>query len=169
MKEGKYELLALKDFSNNYFFDQNIDQIGFLNTPISLPLDSIIELKMFKEKALFSWANPFFINNHHIGHGYYGDYENQKFILISNVPKTFEFLINKNRESDTLNYWFKGIETDSLKFEYPIKDSIKTEFVNFKYPIKDSEDYLIVATTRHETMHGDTGVAVNPKDSRKKK
>ena len=138
LKEGKYELIALKDFSNNYFFDQNIDQIGFLNTPISLPLDSIIELKMFKEKTLFSWANPFFINNHHIGHGYYGDYENQKFKLISNVPKTFEFLINKNRESDTLNYWFKGIETDSLKFEYPIKDSIKTELVNFKNPIKDS-------------------------------
>tara|TARA_B100000945_G_scaffold2846_1_gene2404 strand:- start:408 stop:2075 length:1668 start_codon:yes stop_codon:yes gene_type:complete len=138
LKEGKYELIALKDFSNNYFFDQNIDQIGFLNTPISLPLDSIVELKMFKEKTLFSWANPFFINNHHIGHGYYGDYENQKFKLISNVPKTFEFLINKNRESDTLNYWFKGIETDSLKFEYPIKDSIKTELVNFKNPIKDS-------------------------------
>ena len=54
------------------------------------------------------------------------------------MPKTFEFLINKNRESDTLNYWFKGIETDSLKFEYPIKDSIKTELVNFKNPIKDS-------------------------------
>jgi len=138
LKEGKYELIALKDFSNNYFFDQNIDQIGFLNTNISLPLDSIIELKMFKEKTLFSWANPFFINNHHIGHGYYGDYENQKFKLISNVPKSFEFLINKNRESDTLNYWFKGIETDSLKFEYPIKDSIKTELVNFKNPIKDS-------------------------------
>ena len=138
LKEGKYELIALKDFSNNYFFDQNIDQIGFLNTTISLPLDSIIELKMFKEKTLFSWANPFFINNHHIGHGYYGDYENQKFKLISNVPKSFEFLINKNRESDTLNYWFKGIETDSLKFEYPIKDSIKTELVNFKNPIKDS-------------------------------
>jgi len=138
LKEGKYELIALKDFSNNYFFDQNIDQIGFLNTTISLPLDSIIELKIFKEKTLFSWANPFFINNHHIGHGYYGDYENQKFKLISNVPKSFEFLINKNRESDTLNYWFKGIETDSLKFEYPIKDSIKTELVNFKNPIKDS-------------------------------
>ncbi len=54
------------------------------------------------------------------------------------MPKSFEFLINKNRESDTLNYWFKGIETDSLKFEYPIKDSIKTELVNFKNPIKDS-------------------------------
>ena len=138
LKAGEYELIALKDFSNNYFFDQNVDQIGFLNTPITLPLDSIIELKIFKEKTIFSWANPFFINNHHIGHGYYGNYENQKFKLLSNVPKSFEYLITKNRETDTLNYWFKGIKTDSLKFEYPINDSIKTELVNFKNPIKDS-------------------------------
>ncbi len=35
-----------------------------------------------------------------------------------------------------------------------------------KYPLKDSDDYLVVATTRPETMLGDTGVAVNPEDSR---
>ena len=39
----------------------------------------------------------------------------------------------------------------------------------FKYPIKDSPDYLTVATTRPETMLGDTGVAVNPNDNRYKK
>ena len=138
LKAGKYQLIALKDFSNNYFFDQNIDQIGYLKSPITLPIDSIVELKIFNEKRNFSWANPFFINDHHIGHGYYGDYDNQKFKLISNVPKSFEYIINKNRKSDTLNYWFKGIEADSLKFEYPVGDSIKTELVKFKNPIKDS-------------------------------
>ena len=35
-----------------------------------------------------------------------------------------------------------------------------------KYPITGSDDYLTVATTRPETMLGDTGVAVNPKDDR---
>ena len=39
----------------------------------------------------------------------------------------------------------------------------------FRYPIKDEPDrYLIVATTRPETMLGDTAVAVNPKDKRYK-
>ena len=38
-----------------------------------------------------------------------------------------------------------------------------------RYPVKDSEDYLVVATNRPETMLGDTGVAVNPGDSRYKK
>ncbi|MCF6270303.1 MAG: valine--tRNA ligase [Melioribacteraceae bacterium] len=37
-----------------------------------------------------------------------------------------------------------------------------------KYPIKDSDEFLIVATTRPETMLGDTGVAVNPNDERYK-
>jgi valyl-tRNA synthetase len=35
-----------------------------------------------------------------------------------------------------------------------------------KYPIKDMNEYAIVATTRPETMLGDTAIAVNPKDER---
>ncbi len=38
----------------------------------------------------------------------------------------------------------------------------------FKYPVMDSEEFVIVATTRPETMLGDTGVAVNPNDKRYK-
>lgn len=37
-----------------------------------------------------------------------------------------------------------------------------------KYPLKDSDKYIVVATTRPETMLGDTAVAVNPKDKRYK-
>lgn len=36
----------------------------------------------------------------------------------------------------------------------------------FKYPVKDTNEFVIVATTRPETMLGDTGVAVNPEDER---
>jgi len=38
-----------------------------------------------------------------------------------------------------------------------------------KYPLKDEEGYIVVATTRPETMLGDTAVAVNPEDERYKK
>lgn len=38
----------------------------------------------------------------------------------------------------------------------------------FKYPVMDSEEFVTVATTRPETMLGDTGVAVNPNDKRYK-
>lgn len=39
----------------------------------------------------------------------------------------------------------------------------------FRYPVKDSSEFIVVATTRPETMLGDTGVAVNPEDERYKK
>ena len=37
-----------------------------------------------------------------------------------------------------------------------------------KYPVKDSDDFLTIATTRPETMLGDTALCVNPKDNRYK-
>ncbi|MEG4805299.1 valine--tRNA ligase [Microcoleus sp. ARI1-B5] len=39
---------------------------------------------------------------------------------------------------------------------------------HFRYPLTDGSGYLEVATTRPETMLGDTGVAVNPEDDRYK-
>ena len=39
---------------------------------------------------------------------------------------------------------------------------------HMKYPLADSEEYLIVATTRPETMLGDAAVAVHPNDDRYK-
>ncbi|MBN2281393.1 MAG: valine--tRNA ligase [Candidatus Marinimicrobia bacterium] len=36
----------------------------------------------------------------------------------------------------------------------------------FKYPVKGSSEFVIIATTRPETMLGDTAVAVNPNDKR---
>jgi len=37
-----------------------------------------------------------------------------------------------------------------------------------RYPVKDSDEEFVIATTRPETMLGDTGVAVNPNDERYK-
>ncbi len=45
----------------------------------------------------------------------------------------------------------------------------KTKLWYIKYPIKRSDKFIVVATTRPETMLGDTAIAVNPKDERYKK
>ena len=39
-------------------------------------------------------------------------------------------------------------------------------FYHIKYFLKDSDDFLEIATTRPETLLGDTGIAVNPEDER---
>ncbi|UCC80314.1 MAG: valine--tRNA ligase [Candidatus Zixiibacteriota bacterium] len=46
------------------------------------------------------------------------------------------------------------------------REDIDTHLWYIKYKIKGSDRYITVATTRPETMLGDTGVAVNPKDKR---
>ena len=50
--------------------------------------------------------------------------------------------------------------------EYSEEDSF---FWHLRYPFKDGSGYLVFATTRPETMLGDTAVAVNPTDKRYKK
>ncbi len=45
-------------------------------------------------------------------------------------------------------------------------ESKKGSLWHIKYPIENSKEYIVVATTRPETMLGDMAVAVNPKDER---
>ena len=46
------------------------------------------------------------------------------------------------------------------------KDAKKSKLWHLRYPFKDGDGYVEVATTRPETMFGDTAVAVNPTDER---
>ena len=47
--------------------------------------------------------------------------------------------------------------------EYEEKEG---NFWHIRYPVKGSSEFIVVATTRPETMLGDTAVAVNPEDER---
>ena len=57
----------------------------------------------------------------------------------------------------------------AISDEEVIHKEVKGKLWYLKYPIIDSDQYLTVATTRPETMLGDSAVAVNPKDKRFKK
>ena len=60
-----------------------------------------------------------------------------------------------------------GCHTSISDAEIEYKEEA-THLWHIKYQVKDSDEYLVVATTRPETMLGDTAVAVNPKDERLK-
>ncbi len=47
-----------------------------------------------------------------------------------------------------------------------IHEEVNGHFYHMRYPIKDSEETIEIATTRPETMLGDTAVAVHPEDER---
>ena len=56
----------------------------------------------------------------------------------------------------------------ALSNEEVIYKDVKGAFYHLKYFIEGTDEYLEVATTRPETLFGDTAVAVNPKDERYK-
>jgi len=64
--------------------------------------------------------------------------------------------------------WCVRCQTSLSDLELEYKEE-KGKLWYIKYPLADDKDkYLVVATTRPETMLGDTAVAVNPKDDRYK-
>ena len=66
---------------------------------------------------------------------------------------------------DRIINWCPGCKTalSDAEVEYSEDASF---FWHLKYPVKGSDESIIVATTRPETMLGDTAVAVNPNDKR---
>ncbi len=86
------------------------------------------------------------------------------------VKKVFVDLYNKGLiyQGEKIINWDPAAMTALSNEEVVYKD-IPGAFYHLKYKLEDSEEYLDVATTRPETLFGDTAVAVNPNDERYKK
>ncbi len=61
--------------------------------------------------------------------------------------------------------WCPGCHTALSDLEVKHEDT-QGSLWHIRYPLKDGSRYLVVATTRPETMLGDTALAVNPRDPR---
>ena len=85
------------------------------------------------------------------------------------VTKVFVDLYNDGLiyKGERIINWDPKSQT-ALSDEEVIHKDTPGHLWHFRYPLSDGSGNLVVATTRPETMLGDTGVAVNPKDSRYK-
>jgi valyl-tRNA synthetase len=85
------------------------------------------------------------------------------------VKEVFIRLYNKKliyRGERIINWCPKcNTSISDAEVEYEEKEG---SFWHIKYPVKDTNEFIVVATTRPETMLGDTAVAVNPEDERYK-
>ncbi len=90
--------------------------------------------------------------------------------IIKIVYKTFKRLFDEKlvyRGERLVNFCVKhGTAFSDLEVDHEERES---SLWYIKYPFKDAAGYVTVATTRPETMLGDTAVAVNPKDKRYQK
>ena len=126
-------------------------------------------------KKAWEWKDEFAktIHEHWAKIGISVDYSKERFTLDSGlndaVNKVFIDLYNKGLiyKGERIINWDPEQMT-ALSNEEVIYQDDKGAFYHLKYFIEDSDAYLEVATTRPETLFGDTAVAVNPTDERYK-
>ncbi len=85
------------------------------------------------------------------------------------VKEVFVNLYNKNLiyQGSRIINWCPHCITALSDAEVEHKEQAG-HFWHIKYPIKDSDGFVVIATTRPETLLGDVAVAVNPNDKRYK-
>ncbi|NNN82450.1 valine--tRNA ligase [Vibrio sp. A8-1] len=105
------------------------------------------------------------------------DWERERFTMDDGLSNAVQEVFVRLYEDDLiyrgkrLVNWDPKLHTAISDLEVENKD-IKGHMWHFRYPLADGittadgKDYIVVATTRPETMLGDTGVAVNPEDPR---
>lgn len=129
--------------------------------------------KFFKECLKFTLNNKSNIENQFKLLGASCDWSRNSFTLDSKffepVYTVFKMLFDKGliyRNKRLVN-WCPRCQTvlSDLEIKYK-EENVKLYYI--KYPIENSKEFIIVATTRPETMLGDTAIGVNPKDKKYK-
>ena len=124
-------------------------------------------------KYAWDWKDEYALNIHKqwAKLGLSLDYSHERFTLddgLSDAVKhVFVTLYNENLiyRGERIINWDPDART-ALSNEEVIYKDVKGAFYHIKYMIENTDDYLEVATTRPETLFGDTAVAVNPDDER---
>ena len=139
LKQGTYQLIALKEQTRNYTFQPKTDKIGFYKDHITIPTDSLFELRLFKEVPDFKPTRPKLESSNRISFGYQGKTEGYQITLITPMEDDFQYQVLKQPGRDTLNFWFKPkVTKDSLVFVTKNKLQIDTTTVRFRELYSDS-------------------------------
>ena len=137
LKAGKYLLVAMKDYNSNTKFNPEKDKIGFRKQFISIPNDSLFELKLFKEVRPFKAFKPIQPSENKLILPYEGVAKDSK-ITLKNGAEILPSIITKFPKKDSLQIWFKPLKVDSLQLAVA-KDKYKGDFTfKIKTQKKDS-------------------------------
>ena len=127
-------------------------------------------------KVAWEWKEEYALNIHNqwAKLGLSLDYSKERFTLDEGLSKAVRTVFVRLYEEGLIYRGERMINWDpmaktALSNEEVIYKDVEGAFYHIKYPLVDSDEYLDIATTRPETMFGDTAVAVNPNDERYKK
>ncbi|WP_461532507.1 Ig-like domain-containing domain [Sinomicrobium sp.] len=119
VKAGKYLLIGLKDNSSTNTYVPKTDKIAFISDFIDVPTDSVYHLNLFEDNTYYRASRPALAAKNRIIFGYEGTADSLDIELLSpaEAPDDFAYRLVKDKEKDTLHYWFKNLEADSLIFQ----------------------------------------------------
>ncbi len=127
--------------------------------------------EFYKKTYAFCLDRAGYMRNQEKKIGLSADWSREKFTLDPDVLKSALETFVKMHEAGLIYKgkriinWCPRCATALSEVEVLHKDTPgKLYFI--KYPLENSEEFVTVATTRPETMLGDTAVAINPKDER---
>ena len=180
---------SIQDFLIRYYRMNNYETLWQPGTDhAGIATQALVERKLEKEnldkntlgrekfiEKVWEWKNLYgdIIINQLKKLGCSCDWDRQRFTMDENysrsVLKAFVELYERGLiyKGNRLVNWCP-LSKSAISDEEVIHKEKNGKLWYFSYPVKETEDYLIVATTRPETMLGDTAVAVNPNDTRYK-
>lgn len=99
------------------------------------------------------------------------DWERERFTMDEGLSKAVQEVFLKLYDKgliykgERITNWCPKCNTSISDIEVEYEEQAG-HFWHIKYPVKDSDEFVVIATTRPETLLGDTAVAVNPEDER---
>lgn len=154
LKAGKYQLLALKEESDNFIFNQKTDKIAFKKKFITIPNDESHELVLFKEIENYRALKPKHERLNRIKFRYEGQAtEAVNIRLLSDIA--LESMVTKPIDNDTLNFWFKpNVQLDSLNFTMRHQQKTDSFSVRMRKKVK-ADSLAFKSVTRSLNFQGD--------------
>ena len=180
---------SIQDFLIRYYRMNNYETLWQPGTDhAGIATQALVERKLEKEnidknilgrekfiEKVWEWKNQYgdIIINQLKKLGCSCDWSRNAFTMDKNLSKSvikvFVELNKKNLiyKAEKLVNWDTVLKTAISDLEVDQRE-MNSKIYYIRYPIENSSDFITIATTRPETMFGDTAIAVNPKDKRYK-
>ena len=180
---------SIQDFLVRYYRMNNYETLWQPGTDhAGIATQALVEKKLEKEsltkatlgrekfiEKVWEWKNEYgdIIINQLKKLGCSCDWSRNAFTMDKNLSKSvikvFVELHKKKLiyKAEKLVNWDTVLKTAISDLEVDQRE-MNSKIYYIRYPIENSSEFITIATTRPETMLGDTAIAVNPKDSRYK-
>lgn len=141
VKEGKYKIITVKDANGNYRYDPEAESIGFYDSLINASEKKNIQFNLFQEPAKKIFIKKYL-------HNYYGKIvltfnqgsDSIRVTNLTNDRKGVQEFIDFSKNKDTLTYWIKNYEKDSLKLQVNngniVIDTVEFKMIKFEDAVK---------------------------------